>query len=348
MNSIKSTEIFSNGKISQIITGDKISNLSRYLPPETVVITDVNVNHLYGGYWSNWPNIAIGVGEKTKTLDTVNEIYRRLLEYEVDRSGFIVGVGGGIVCDIAGFVASTYLRGIRFGFVPTTLLAQVDAAIGGKNGINYNGFKNQIGTINQPDFVLCDPVVLQTLPKELLADGISEVIKHALIAEEKLLDFIENNYNAILSLDLQTIGELIHHSVKIKTEIVNQDEKENGERRKLNFGHTLGHAIEKVTGINHGKAVSIGMLIAAEISTKKGLICSDDLARIQSLLKLMNLPVNCPSNRLEIIDAVAKDKKRQAGQIYFILLAKLGKAIIQEIGFADLAEYIKESKFLGS
>ncbi len=168
MNSIKSTEIFSNGKISQIITGDKISNLSRYLPPETVVITDVNVNHLYGGYWSNWPNIAIGVGEKIKTLDTVNEIYRRLLEYEVDRSGFIVGVGGGIVCDIAGFVASTYLRGIRFGFVPTTLLAQVDAAIGGKNGINYNGFKNQIGTINQPDFVLCDPVVLQTLPKELL------------------------------------------------------------------------------------------------------------------------------------------------------------------------------------
>ena len=175
----------------------------------------------------------------------------------------IVAIGGGIVCDVAGFAASTYMRGLSFGFVPTTLLAQVDASVGGKNGVNLHGYKNLVGTFAQPGFVLCDPELLRTLPTEEVRNGFAEVIKQAAIGDALLFSFLEAGPDAALSLDRAAIDRIVYDCLKVKTNIVKEDELETGERRKLNFGHTVGHAVEKVHGLRHGEAVSIGMMAAA-------------------------------------------------------------------------------------
>ncbi len=189
---------------------------------------------------------------------------------EIDRTAFIVGIGGGIVCDITGFVASTYLRGVRFGFAATTLLAQVDASAGGKNGVNFSGYKNMVGMFNQPEFVICDPEVLQTLSERDRGCGLAEIVKHAAIADDGLFCYLEENVGEVLALSPPTVRRMVYDSVVIKSEIVNRDEKETGERRKLNFGHTFGHAVEKITGAPHGEAVSIGMMVAARLSARRG------------------------------------------------------------------------------
>ena len=165
---------------------------------------------------------------------------------EADRASFIVGIGGGIVCDVTGYAASTYLRGLKFGFVASTLLAQVDAAVGGKNGVNWEGYKNMIGVFNQPDFVICDPLLLRTLPRREVLSGMAEVVKHALIADAGLFSYLEENGSGVLDLRPEVMERLVCDSVRIKSSIVNRDEREKGERRLLNFGHTFGHALEKV------------------------------------------------------------------------------------------------------
>jgi len=204
------------GGKTEIRIGVKMETFRRYVSAGSVVITDECVNRLYDDRWTGIPSIVCGTGEKFKTPAMVHEIYGRLLELGVDRSSFVVGIGGGIVCDIAGYVASTWLRGIRFGFVPTTLLAQCDAAIGGKNGVNFDGYKNMIGTISQPAFVICDPGVLNTLPEVELANGFAEIVKHALISDARLLDFIHKNITAIKALDPAVMTYLTEQSVRIK------------------------------------------------------------------------------------------------------------------------------------
>ena len=184
----------------------------------------------------------------------------------------MVGIGGGIVCDVAGFAASTYMRGIRFGFVPSTLLAQADAAIGGKNGVNVGGIKNIAGVFKQPEFVLVAFELLKTLPRSERLCGLAEIVKHAVIASGDLFAFLERETDALLALDPAALHRALAESIRIKSAIVSADAKEGGERRKLNFGHTLGHAIEKEIGIPHGEAVSIGMVAAARISAARGMI----------------------------------------------------------------------------
>ncbi len=328
--------IQTSGAESRILAGAKLRSFSGLVPENAIIITDETVNELYGNIWKGYRTIITGMGEKNKTLTALELIYKQLLEFGVDRSGFILGIGGGIVCDIAGFVASTYMRGIRFAFVPTTLLAQVDASIGGKNGVNFHGYKNMIGNFNQPEFVLCDPEVLQTLPKDELSNGFAEIVKHALIADADLFDFIEKNTALMLSLDPDVINYLIKRSVEIKSGIVNRDEREKGERRKLNFGHTFGHAIEKVSGINHGKAVAIGLVIAGKLSFQKNLFKNHDLTRLIEVLENLNLPVKYDGDKNKIFSALFKDKKRESDFIFFVLLSNIGSAVVEKISVDDL------------
>jgi 3-dehydroquinate synthase len=327
---------------SAIYVGEKLKNVFEYIPVErTVIITDSNVSSHYGRDFPSCPVITIGIGEKNKTLETVKDIFTRLLELEIQRSSFILGIGGGIVCDITGFVASTYLRGIRFGFVSTTLLSQVDAGVGGKNGVNFEGYKNMVGVFNQPEFVICDMELLRTLPKNELVNGFGEIVKHAAIGNQNMFAYIEAQYQKALDLNPEVIEKLVYDSVVIKSDIVNRDEKETGERRKLNFGHTIGHAIEKTLKVPHGEAISIGMVVAAALSVKRGLLSQKKADRLTSLLKKLKLPTSFNVNVDNVMDALGKDKKREDDFIYFILLEDIGKAVIQEIPIKELKTVLK-------
>ncbi len=322
---------------SKIVVGGRLQDLADYLPDgRIVVITDTNVSEHYSGMFPDAEVITIGCGESVKTLDTAMTIYERLVSMEADRTVFLVGIGGGIVCDITGFIASTYMRGVRFGYVATTLLAQVDASVGGKNGVNFMGYKNMVGVFNQPEFVICDPHLLNTLPARELACGFAEIVKHAAIADPDYFADLEASYEKALALDPETLERIIHTSVVIKAGVVNADEKEQGERRKLNFGHTLGHAIEKTLGVPHGEAVSAGMVMAAELSANRGHLDPPDVRRLKDLLTHLDLPVALPFDPARIIDAMARDKKRQGEKIHFVLLSAIGTAFVDSISLAEL------------
>jgi len=334
---MKTLEIHGSTGDSNIRIGEKLQNLGKYIPAENVVIiTDVNVKRFYQNNFPPHPIITIQTGEKIKNLDTVRSIYGKLVELGVDRSTVIIGIGGGIVCDITGFVASTFLRGVKFGFVSSTLLSQVDASVGGKNGVNFQGYKNMVGVFNQPEFVICDLNLLNTLPQKEVLCGLAEIVKHAAIGDADLFKYLEENYQKALALDTVVIERLVYDSVVIKSAIVNKDEKEKGERRKLNFGHTFGHAIEKTTGVRHGEAVSAGMVMASELSVKKGHLQPKDAERIKSLLLNLKLPTRLQADRKTVFDALQKDKKRQGDRIYFVLLEDIGKPFVDQISIKEL------------
>lgn len=340
---VKALEIHGSNGDSTILIGESLRNLRKYIPSEKVVIiTDTNVRHYYLKYFPPWEVIEIGTGEKIKNLDTIRAIYGKLVELEADRSSFIVGIGGGIVCDIAGFAASTYLRGVRFGFVPSTLLSQVDAGVGGKNGVNFGGYKNMVGVFNQPEFVICDMNMLRTLPEREILCGFAEIVKHAAIGDVDLFSYLEEQHERALKLDSEVIENLIYGSVVIKSSIVNRDEKEEGERRKLNFGHTFGHAIEKSTGIPHGEAVSTGMLVASALSAKRGHLPAEEAERIEELLKKLKLPTRLELDGERVFDALRKDKKRKGDSINFVLLHGIGNAVVEEISIKELKVVVND------
>jgi len=331
--------IEANSGASGILIGERWQNLQRYLPAaRPIIITDVNVGKLYPLDITAAEVITIGTGEEIKTLDTVRDIYGQLVSCAADRVAFIVGVGGGIVCDITGFVASTFMRGVRFGFVATTLLAQVDAGIGGKNGVNFQGYKNMVGLFQQPEFVICDPEVLKTLPPRELSCGLAEIVKHAAIADADLFAYLEQHHEDILAMDCQAIEKLVRASVRIKSSIVRRDEAEKGERRLLNFGHTFGHAIEKATGAAHGEAISTGMVMASALSVKRGLLSAQQDRRLCGLLKKLKLPNGFASCPQSVFDAVTKDKKRAGDRIHFVLLNGIGRAVVEPITIEELKE----------
>ena len=322
---------------SSIAVGEPIANVERYCRGgKKVIITDRTVQVLHGPLLPKWEIIEIGQGERNKTLETVAKIYGRFLELGLDRSSCVLGIGGGIVCDIAGFASSTYLRGLHFGFVPTTLLAQVDASIGGKNGVNFKGYKNLIGTFRQPEFVLCDFGLLKTLPQTELSNGFSEVIKHAAIADAKLFSYLEKHADAALSLDGAVMEKTVYDSLRIKAAVVRKDETEKGMRRILNFGHTLGHAVENTVGLRHGEAVAIGMAAAARLSEEKGLLAAKDRERLESLILAYKLPASLKGNKSAILDAMEKDKKREGNTMHFVLLEGIGKAKVADVSLAEL------------
>ena len=317
---------------SQIIVGESYRNLAGYLPEgrQVIVVTDAHILRYYGDFFSAWPVIEIGTGEKCKTIDTLVCIYHRLLELNAVRNSFVVAAGGGIVCDVAGFAASTYMRGVPFGFVSTTLLSQVDASVGGKNGVNFGGYKNMIGTFHQPRFVLCDPSMLQTLPEREFVSGFAEIVKAAAIRNAGLFDYLEQNAEKAMSRDPEVIRHLVVESVKIKADVVENGEREQGERRILNFGHTFGHAVEALTGVSHGEAVSIGMMMAARRSVAECGFPQCQSERLERLLGRLGLPVSTDVAPEAIFRTLLKDKKRNSDDIYLVLLSDIGKAVIRK------------------
>ncbi len=326
---------------SDVLVGESITNLKQYLPDtKTFVITDRHIGELYGHYWEGIPTYHVEPGEKSKSPDTATELYRWLISHQADRKSFIVGIGGGMVCDLAGFIASTFLRGIGFGFVATSLLAQVDASVGGKNGINIDGYKNLVGTFNQPSFVICDTNLLKSLPPTELRNGLAEVVKHALIADLDMFSNMETNTDAILQLEADLINDLVSRSVKIKAHVVSQDERESGLRRILNLGHTWGHAVEKTDMLPHGYAVSIGLVFAAGISVSKNMMLQHEKERLERLLLKLGLPLLTQTDPNMVFDALLKDKKKEAGIIHFVLMKGVGSVVVEPIAIKDLRDHL--------
>ncbi len=208
--------------LSSIYVGESLNNLKKHLPSskKTIIITDENILACHGKDFPDLPIITIGTGESIKTLATIESILEQLIDLDCDRTSFIAGIGGGVVCDITGFAASIFMRGVKFGFVSTSLLSQVDASVGGKNGVNLDSYKNMVGVFNQPEFVICDITLLHTLPKNEISNGFGEIVKHALIYDAPMIEFIENNIQKALELDHETIFRLVADSVKIKSQVV--------------------------------------------------------------------------------------------------------------------------------
>lgn len=303
------------------------------------VVTDENLYHHYSQLIEKYPHIIIPTGESNKNLATIEYIHRNLLEMNADRSSYIIGFGGGIVTDVTGFAASTYMRGVGFGFMATSLLAQVDASVGGKNGVNLDGYKNIIGTFNQPDFVLCDTQVLATLPPRELRAGMSEALKCGLIRDSKLFEIFENHtFEQIVSTH-ELLFEVVVRSVELKAAVVTADERESGERKLLNLGHTFAHAIEKCSSdYIHGEAVSIGLCKAAHISTKIGELPMVEYLRIETALRKLGLPLTASElNPDKLIQAAHSDKKRAGNSIEMILLHHIGESYIHKLDIDQLS-----------
>jgi 3-dehydroquinate synthase len=275
--------------------------------------------------------LEIPAGEEHKTLATVGLVYDWLISHRVERTDFLACVGGGVVADLAGFAAATCLRGIPFVHVPTSLLGMADASIGGKTGVDHARGKNLIGAFAQPKAVVIDPLVLRSLPERHLRNGWAELIKHGLILDEELFRDLENS--SVEGPPLLS-AELIARSVAIKAEVVSDDEREAGRRTLLNYGHTVGHAIEAVTGYSsylHGEAVSIGMRVAGLIAEELGLLSSDDLARQQHLLRTFGLPESAPGLTVDVvIGATLLDKKVRQGSVRWVLLDGIGNAVTRD------------------
>lgn len=298
-------------------------------PKKTVLITDENIYGHYTTKFKNWDTIVLKPGEQYKVQATVDALVDQLIEMGADRSTTLVGVGGGVITDLTGYVASVYMRGIAFGFVPTTLLALVDASIGGKNGIDVGVYKNMVGAIRQPAFILHDLAFLNTLPEIEWKSGFAEIIKHASIKDAAMFKTLEDNTLSSYQKKKKQTCELIQRNALIKTKVVQQDEFEKGDRKMLNFGHTLGHALENQYELTHGEAISIGMAYAASLSqTITGFKQTD---RVVSLLDKYHLPTFAEFNKDKVIEVLSKDKKKIKDNIQFILLERIGKAVIKPV-----------------
>ena len=319
----------------------QFEQLQKLVPPEqTIILTDENIFARHKKKFKGWKTIIIKAGELHKNQSTVDQIIEQLIETGADRKTTLIGVGGGVITDITGYVAGIFLRGISFGFVPTSILAMVDASVGGKNGVDVGLYKNMVGLIRQPSFILFDYSLLKTLPKEEWINGFAEIIKHAAIKDAAMFKILEAARLTTFQKDTQAIAKLVQRNVLIKTKVVINDEFESGERKLLNFGHTLGHAIENLYQIPHGHAISIGMGVACRISEKLTGFKEGD--RVIRLLKQYGLPPQFEFDKERAFDILLKDKKKAGQQMSFILLKKVGKAEIKLISLEDLHTLIQE------
>jgi 3-dehydroquinate synthase len=307
-----------------------------------IVITDTNLYQHYAPLLEGWQTIVIPAGEQYKQQSTIDDIIRRLIEMEADRTSFIIGMGGGVVTDIAGYVAGIYLRGVRFALMPTSILAMVDAAIGGKNGIDIGIYKNLVGLIRQPDFILYDYSLLDTLPAEEWVNGFAEVIKHACIKDATLFELLQSKDIAYFKTNKEALGALIERNIHIKSTVVAGDERESGERRLLNFGHTFGHAIENLYQLPHGHAVSIGMVIAAAISQEMTGFSAVSNESLVQLLQQYQLPVQFSFDKAKAFSILKMDKKREKEAMNFILLQSIGEGIVQSIPLTQMESIVMQ------
>lgn len=317
---------FSSADVTYYINADFAYLEKLVLKENSVIVTDENIFAKHYKKFKGWKTIVIKAGEQCKVQATVDEIILQLIDLGADRKTTLIGVGGGVITDITGYAAGVFMRGIKCGFVPTSVLAMADAAIGGKNGIDVGLYKNMVGLIRQPAFLLYDFSLLKSLPKEEWVNGFAEVIKHACIKDAAMFTLLEKNKLSYFQKDATALAKLIQRNALLKTQVVINDEFENGERKLLNFGHTLGHAIENLYHIPHGHAVSIGMGAACKISEKvtgfKG------TSRVENVLKQYGLPPQFDFDKAETFRILKSDKKKDKQSINYILLNKIGKATI--------------------
>lgn len=328
------------------------SGLSR----RSLIVSNHRVFNLYGNIIADTLKMAgidfdvylVPDGEQYKSLESVEEIYTYLIKNNFDRGSQIIALGGGVIGDMAGFVAATYLRGIDFIQMPTTLLAQVDASIGGKVGVNHKLGKNLIGAFHQPRAVLIDVNFLHTLNQRELANGMAEVIKYAMIKDSDLFNYIEENLFVLRDVDELKMETIVYKCAAIKADVVMLDEREGDLRRILNFGHTIGHAIEtayEYTGLKHGEAVALGMVGACIIAKNRGYIGDEVLKRLKNLLKSFNLPTEKDSRLVDfnvhkIIELIMHDKKVRDGNIFMVLPKGIGNVVIEKVSKQEIIKAI--------
>lgn len=333
---------FGNGIIDDI--GERMKKLG--MGGQTAIVTNAVVAPLFlervqksldAAGFSSLP-ILLPDGEVHKNFASLQIIFDRLLENRMERSTILIALGGGVIGDMTGFAAASFLRGVHFVQIPTTLLAQVDSSVGGKTGINHPLGKNLIGAFYQPKLVCCDLGTLTTLPKRDFAAGMAEVIKYGLIRDAGFFNFLEENLEAILAMAPTPLQRVVQSCCAIKGEIVAADEHENGQRALLNFGHTFGHAIESLTGYDqllHGEAVAMGMLMASDLSRRMGWLSDGEFRAVTNLLKRTGLPLTIPKFAAEaFLDAFSRDKKVRSGRPRFILLKGIGHGVVT----ADIPE----------
>ena len=339
--------LIGNGLLSQ--AGGYLKRLG--FAGKAVVITDTTVNELYGQVLETSLSEAgfetvifsLPPGEKQKSLTNAGRLFTLLSEALADRKTPVLAFGGGVIGDLAGFVAATYMRGLPLVQVPTTLLAQTDSSIGGKVAVDHGRLKNMVGAFYQPKLVISDVGVLKTLNPKLLSDGLAEVIKYGVISDKAFFEYLEKHIEQIKAFNENTLEYVVRKSAEIKAGVVEQDEKDTGLRNILNFGHTIGHAIESVSNftIGHGEAVGLGMLAAGEISYKLGILRNNELARLKKLIESAGLPVQLPGFKIKsILQAMQHDKKTTAGKSKFILAEGIGKAIISDGVSLSLVEQV--------
>lgn len=307
-----------------------------------VLVTDSRVNPIYGEVVAralrDWGRdvhvVEVPEGERSKTLKSAEAIYDRLISLRADRTTVMLALGGGMVGDLTGFVAATYMRGVPYVQIPTTLLAQVDSSVGGKTGVNHPLGKNLIGAFYQPRGVLIDPFVLKSLARREFASGLAEVVKYGVICDRSFFYYIRDNLDGIDGLEEGALTYIIKRSCAIKAEVVAQDEKEAGLRAILNFGHSLGHAVESLSGyegLKHGECVSIGMAFAAKVSVELGLCPEREAGELVSLLDSMGLPTKPPElSPADVMRALQLDKKVIQGKVRLVLMEGLGKVVVKE------------------
>lgn len=334
--------------------GNRLSQLS--LGQKVLVVSNPKIFQLYGQRVINSLHQAgfithsclLPAGERYKNLNSIQKVYQAALEQKLERSSTILALGGGVVGDMAGFAAATWLRGINFVQVPTTLLAMVDASIGGKTGVNHPQGKNLIGAFHQPRLVLIDPEVLHSLPKREFRSAMAEVIKYGVIWDEELFYDLES-LQKLESLSLEVLQTIIVRSCQAKAEVVSKDEKESGLRAILNYGHTIGHAVESLTKyrvVNHGEAVAIGMAAAGAIATKLGLWQNSSQYRQLELIKKINLPITIPAGLVaeDIVELLKTDKKVKDGRVRFVLPTEIGAATVtDQVSSGLITEVLNEN-----
>jgi 3-dehydroquinate synthase len=348
------------GDESHIVFGGLDGLFSDIEASKTVIVTDPEIRRFHGATFPPCPVIELARGEAGKTLASVEGLYASFLELGVEREHTVLAIGGGSVSDAAGFAASTWLRGVDFGFAPTTLLSMVDASVGGKNGVDYRGYKNLIGSFTKPRFIRFDLSLLSTLPDADFASGMAEAVKHALIEGEERLAFLETCCASRASLAAESLLSLVESSVAFKSGVTRRDGRERGERRKLNLGHTIGHAIEARMGLSHGEAVAAGLCAALELAVRRygadaallervaaffrgwGLPSSIDAAAALATARGRALPGGAPL-RAELAALIRADKKRSGGDILFLLPYAVGEVRILPIPLEALEGFVEEA-----
>ena len=308
-----------------------------------IILTDETIFALHEQKFKHYEVIKIDGTEKNKTQNTIDSIVSQMLEMDIDKSYMLVGVGGGVVTDMAGYVASIYKRGIKLGLVPTTILGMTDAAIGGKNGVNVGLYKNMVGTTYRAQFILYDFSFLETLPKAEWINGFAEIIKHACIKDAAMFEALAASNIDFYFGNKAATALLIEKNVALKTAVVVNDEHETGERYLLNFGHTFGHAIENLYHLPHGHAVSIGMIMASKISEEINNFDSTSKEKLVQILQQYGLPVSLQIDKAQVLSSLKKDKKRAGDAINFVLLNSIGDGIVQKISFTQIESLLHQT-----